>query len=148
MKSQKYADITTGVVFIPFFDRDIGNNNNNNNNNSNSRSDEIAEVRRHHNWHHFHPFFRSRHREPGASRPFTSSWRSAADWQLWPTNHSQQRFFVSVFLWRFSATTPSAWRGHFGAQTQRSLRWTIEQGLLLLVVVYYFVISLCFVDNK
>jgi len=86
---------------------------------------------------------RSRHREPGASRPFTSSWRSAADWQLWPTIHGQQRLSVSVFRWRFSAAMPSAWRGHFGALTQRPLRWTIEQGLVLLLVVHYFVISLC-----
>jgi len=74
---------------------------------------------------------RSRHREPRASRPFTSPWRSVADWQLWSTNQGQQRFFVSVFRWQFSAATPSAWRGHFGARTQRSLRWTIEQDLLL-----------------
>jgi len=52
-------------------------------------------------------------------------------WQLWPTNHVQQRFFVSVCRWQFSAATPSAWRGHFGART-------IEQGLLLLLVVYFF----------
>jgi len=58
------------------------------------------------------------------------------------TNHVQHRFFVSVCRWQFSAATPSAWRGHFGARTQRSLRWSIEQGLLLLLVVNYFVFSL------
>jgi len=44
---------------------------------------------------------------PGARRPFTWTWKSEADWQLWPTNHVQKHFFVGVFQWQFNAATPS-----------------------------------------
>jgi len=87
-----------------------------------SRSDEITEVRWHHNRRRFHPYC-DWYIGSWASRPFTSSWKSAADWQLWPTNHVQQRFYVSVFRCQFNVATPSAWRGHFSARTQRSLRF-------------------------